>query len=361
MKQLFATCLLVVAAYISVYAQSTTDTTNSSAAANTAREEPPRLTILFKDRLNHRIESIRYGAPFSAEIKKPTAPNATGQMVPVTPKPDELVLIINNRPFPEYPATQVSATTDSAKITFIIDHHKGTGTNLAKYLDSDRRQANKVYVEIGKKDGNKLTTASTPLTVIFYTDNGRTTVIVVGIILVLALLILAWKSNLLKDKVDNAAVTALRNERIAAGQANPKILEYRWSLAKTQLALWTLVIAILYFLIWIISESTPTTNTTVLALLGIAFGTTAAAALKPSDKKTVAVQKSNFLLDLVDDGSGASIHRFQNVVFIIVFLCIFIGGTYRSLEFPEFDATQLLLLGISSAGYVGMKFLKEGN
>lgn len=309
-------------------------------------------SIEFTSRTGKKIPaektSIRYGEPFFAQIVLPGA----------KPELKEIVLIINGRPFPEYPAKQLTVRDSILVMQFNIDH--SGEMNLAKFLSSDRADSVTVKVDIGKKDGTRLTSKSSDLTIKFYKSGQKALVIITAIVLVIGLIFLAVRSNLLKDEIDPNAIQAQVALLIAAGNPNPVVLTHRWSLAKTQLAVWTLTIAILYFLIWIVSESTPATNTTVLALLGISFGTTAAASLKDSDKRARVLSKSNFFLDLIDDGTGASIHRFQNVVFIVVLLCIFIGNTYRALEFPIFNETQLLLLGISSAGYVGMKFLKEG-
>ncbi|MEJ1242525.1 hypothetical protein WBG78_30535 [Chryseolinea sp. T2] len=314
--------------------------------------------ITFLDKFGHAASSVRYGSPFFARFKVPAS--SANPATPARIDQKELLLVINNMPFPEYAAKQLSIKNDSAIVLFTIDHHHGEGLNLAKFLGRDRTRQQEIYIDVAKRNGERLTTTSSPITIIFFTNGGRITVIVTAVILIIAMLVIAYKSNLLKEKVNPTAVAALTAQLAAVGATNSNIPDYRWSLAKTQLAVWTITIAILYFLVWVISEGIPVINTTVLALLGISFGTTAAASLQKSPKTSEPSLKSNFLIDLIDDGSGPSIHRFQNVVFIAIFLCIFISSTYTKLEFPEFDTTQLLLLGISAAGYVGIKFLKEG-
>ena len=63
-----------------------------------------------------------------------------------------------------------------------------------------------------------------------------------------------------------------------------------------------------------------------------------------------------FLRDILRDGDGVSFHRFQIVVWTMVFAVIFIHSVYRDLAMPDFNASLLGLMGISSGTYVGFKF-----
>lgn len=63
----------------------------------------------------------------------------------------------------------------------------------------------------------------------------------------------------------------------------------------------------------------------------------------------------HLLTDILSDSAGISIQRFQMFVWTIVLGLIFCGDVYRSLEMPEFSATLLGLMGISSGTYVGFK------
>lgn len=62
------------------------------------------------------------------------------------------------------------------------------------------------------------------------------------------------------------------------------------------------------------------------------------------------------ITDLLDDGDGISFHRFQIAIWTIVLGAVFVWGVYRNLTMPEFDASLLTLMGISSGTYVGFKF-----
>jgi hypothetical protein len=59
--------------------------------------------------------------------------------------------------------------------------------------------------------------------------------------------------------------------------------------------------------------------------------------------------------DLLWDGNGMSFHRFQIVVWTLVLGFIFVASVYAELTMPDFSATLLGLMGISSGTYLGFK------
>ena len=63
-----------------------------------------------------------------------------------------------------------------------------------------------------------------------------------------------------------------------------------------------------------------------------------------------------FLRDVLSDASGYSFHRFQIFAWTIILGIIFISSVYNNLTMPEFSATLLGLMGISSGTYIGFKF-----
>jgi len=64
----------------------------------------------------------------------------------------------------------------------------------------------------------------------------------------------------------------------------------------------------------------------------------------------------NFFIDLVSDGASVSFHRFQNVVWSVVLGMVFLFQVWQGLAMPEFSATLLALMGITSGTYLGFKF-----
>jgi molybdopterin converting factor small subunit len=66
-----------------------------------------------------------------------------------------------------------------------------------------------------------------------------------------------------------------------------------------------------------------------------------------------------FLQDILADASGYSFHRFQIFAWTIVLGIIFVSSVYNSLTMPEFSATLLGLMGLSSGTYIGFKFPEQ--
>jgi hypothetical protein len=62
-----------------------------------------------------------------------------------------------------------------------------------------------------------------------------------------------------------------------------------------------------------------------------------------------------FRRDVLWDGEGISLHRFQIVVWTLVLGFIFVASVYAELAMPDFSATLLGLMGISSGTYLGFK------
>lgn len=147
--------------------------------------------------------------------------------------------------------------------------------------------------------------------------------------------------------------------------------ERAYSLSRTQIALWTLLVVYAYLFIWLITgEYNTEIPRTILAILGISAGTYATAAAidkekekanadKPATKKetkgaTVAKTEGVFP-DLFSISGGAGLHRVQFGLWSIVLMVVFAVTVYDTLAMPQFDASLLGLMGISSAAYAGMK------
>jgi hypothetical protein len=221
------------------------------------------------------------------------------------------------------------------------------------------------------------------------------------VLILIGFLILAYKSNLLRDPVPSPG----------EGQKRP------YSLARTQIAWWFFLVLASYLLIGIITGDFSTTiNSTVLILLGISSGTAVASAMVDTSKSTpessatqtastqavqarvtqldtaidaananiianandVAAkqtlassqqekqerasqlkklknQSENFLIDILSDANGVSFHRFQMAAWTLILGIVFVFGVYNVLAMPEFNSTLLTLLGISAGTYVGLK------
>jgi hypothetical protein len=88
------------------------------------------------------------------------------------------------------------------------------------------------------------------------------------------------------------------------------------------------------------------------------------ALLEQSPAETLPATSKGFLNDILSDGESVSFHRFQIAVWTIVLGVVFVWSVYRNITMPEFDASLLTLMGISSGTYLGFKFpekLKTGD
>jgi hypothetical protein len=138
-----------------------------------------------------------------------------------------------------------------------------------------------------------------------------------------------------------------------------------YSFARTQLLWWSVIIISCFCayygqngLIFDLS----TNNYTYLVLMGISVGTSATA--KIIDNTDIAQNiirhqdinnTQGFLFDILSDDSGVSVHRFQAMVFNLIFGLMFIFHFIQEGKFLALGGLELTLMGLSSATYVGLK------
>lgn len=214
---------------------------------------------------------------------------------------------------------------------------------------------------------------------------------------------LARRSDLLRDP----------NASPGPGQRRP------YSLSRCQMGFWFVLVVLAYFFMWLVIGELDTITESVLALVGISSATALGARVIDSNKRDHATAEASrlagekagleaaipvakqvstaaagsgdalraaddlsaktgrlaqvqaqiesqsapgkgassgsLLTDILSDSAGISIQRFQMFVWTIVLGLIFCGEVYHSLEMPDFSATLLALMGISSGTYVGFK------
>lgn len=170
-----------------------------------------------------------------------------------------------------------------------------------------------------------------------------------------------------------------------------------WSLARTQMAWWTIVVVLSFLFIWIVTGSYSSLTNSVLALIGISAGTYLFGSVLHNSKEMQLEQRealeeekkeleakgaaadtdrlkeidalllqlpriqrypssNKFWMDILSDENGISLHRFQMVVWTLALTAIFIVRVYATLSMPDFDAQLLGLTGISAGTYIGFKF-----
>jgi hypothetical protein len=217
-------------------------------------------------------------------------------------------------------------------------------------------------------------------------------------LLLIVLILLAWRTELIRDTTRGVPKRPLRAPI---------------SLGRAQMAWWFYLVIASYAYIWLITGETNTLNSSVLALIGISAATGLSAIFvdqqKISSEQTQlsqlqaeretlscriaalgsnpppcsieaaelqakaarlievntqlaklqtapAAPASRGILDILSDGAGVSLHRFQMVIWTLVLGMVFVRNVNRDLTMPEFDTTLLALMGLSAGTYVGFKF-----
>ncbi|HEY0678187.1 MAG TPA: hypothetical protein VGD17_07865, partial [Chitinophagaceae bacterium] len=156
----------------------------------------------------------------------------------------------------------------------------------------------------------------------------------------------------------------------ATGLLRP-VKERPFSFSRVQLFWWTMIVFFCYAWFFAHYGVLIPINPTVAILLGggiavLVFGKTIDNSqvkedqpLPPSRHQDL-YPSQGMLTDILSDESGISIHRLQAVIFNILFGIAFIYSfllnvTLENYPFIDFDSWQFVLLGISAAGYLGIK------
>lgn len=156
-----------------------------------------------------------------------------------------------------------------------------------------------------------------------------------------------------------------------------------YSLSRFQMGFWFFLVIAGYVFVWMVTGELDTITDSILALIGIGAGTALGAAMIDSTPTTTATAVAStttgatqvttsvnvpvppppppaskgFLHDVLSDNEeGISMHRFQMFAWTLILGVIFVSSVYKNLAMPEFSATLLGLMGISSGTYLGFKF-----
>jgi hypothetical protein len=296
--------------------------------------------------------------------------------------------------------TKCSPTLASVEQEYLSFHLEIDPTDRDAWVQIlyEARNDHKLPLSIGWKDNMQAFGSNVELALKVYPHY---TPYILGwlVVLLVATLFLSVRTDLLRDGTDRPPA--------------PARLPY--NLGKVQMVFWFYLVITAYLYVWLITGEYDTVTTSVLALIGISAGT-GAAALYVDKQKVDAVlaqrasletqqtallsrikelsaaapepgslldqelqQKKNslaevqaqlahaptppppavtkgFLKDLLSDGEGVGFHRFQMVVWTLVFGIIFVRSVYRELAMPNFDTSLLGLMGLSSGTYIGFKF-----
>ncbi|HEX4602874.1 MAG TPA: hypothetical protein VH724_02685 [Candidatus Angelobacter sp.] len=298
--------------------------------------------------------------------------------------------------------TQASPTLTSVEqeyLSFHLEIQPGDRDSWVDILYEARNESDhKLPLSIGWKDNTQVFNSNVELTLMVYP---RYTPYILGllVLLLVATLLLSVRTNLLRDGTDQPLA--------------PARLPY--NLGRVQMAFWFYLTITAYLYVWLITGEYDTVTSSVLVLIGISAGTGVAALLVDKQKVQEVItqrisldtqltalqarivelsaaapqpgssldqelqQKKNgllevqaqlahalvlpppavskgFLKDILSDGEGVAFHRFQMVVWTLVFGLVFARSVYRDLAMPNFDASLLGLMGLSSGTYIGFKF-----
>jgi len=163
-----------------------------------------------------------------------------------------------------------------------------------------------------------------------------------------------------------------------------------YSLGKSQMAFWGLLVALTFIGVWFNTRLIEYIPQQVLILLGISGGTglgalvigngTKAAEITALEQKLTTLRADDvagrtaakarlqvlrapptdvskgFFHDICDDGNGIGFHRLQTVMWTLILGFIFIAHVTKVISMPEFPETLLTLMGISNSVYLGFKF-----
>jgi len=184
--------------------------------------------------------------------------------------------------------------------------------------------------------------------------------------LTIIVIVIASRSAMLRNEVfsqENYFTIAAANN-----VAKPKPA---FSLSRTQLAFWTVIISstFIYVVIYASSGSSiviPEIPPVNLILIGIAAGTTVIGKVIDNSQKdnaggTISQQdwpSSGFLTDIISDENGISIHRLQNVIWTVIVGVIYIYYVIINSKIPDGNVINndlLGLMGISAGTYLGLK------
>lgn len=202
----------------------------------------------------------------------------------------------------------------------------------------------KVRLSVGVADQRPIATEVPPFTLVLARENWFIGAVLIVAGLFLLFLVLAVKTALLRET----------GPEPPAGQRRP------YSLARVQMAVWTMAILMAWMLLYVLRHSMDTIPASLVTLLGISAGTGfAATQVGDSALRGGPTVSRGFLLDVLSTEAGVTFHRFQMLAFTVVMVAVFCRQAISYMTMPEFPPTLLTLMGISSATYVGFKFTEQ--
>ncbi|MEQ1861348.1 MAG: hypothetical protein ABMA13_15605 [Chthoniobacteraceae bacterium] len=165
-------------------------------------------------------------------------------------------------------------------------------------------------------------------------------------------LVLAHFTTVLRDP---------RHPKLPASKKAP------WSLSRVTLAWWLMLCTASFLYVWTMTDNVNNLSATAVILLGINGATLLTATLAPKQKvvrdgdapapaESEPEESRGLLSDIISERGEPEVARLQMIVWNGVLGVVFAWQTVATWTMPDFDATLMTLLGISSTAYVGFKF-----
>ncbi|MCX6245526.1 MAG: hypothetical protein NTU98_12600 [Bacteroidetes bacterium] len=251
----------------------------------------------------------------------------------------QIILYINGLPMYDIPVFTKNITKN--RFIFKLDRHSHSLQQMNPYISYLWTKVHLSF-SVGFKNGESLKTAAT--------YKGTPLRYISMLAFVLTLFLVAFIVGVF-------IYLAKKTDLIRIGDNNSP-----FSLGLTQLCFWTVVIASSYFYIWIVTEELIPISSKTLILLGISMATTAGSKLidfKKKDTDFIQARSGGFFSDISSDSIGYSVHRVQMILWTAILGIIFIKKVVSEQQMPELDDSLLALMGISSAGFVGLKTMEN--
>jgi len=250
-------------------------------------------------------------------------------------KPENIILYLNDIPLPYYTCSEINK--EKKRIYFKLglkgNDPNNTQKNIVDLIRKDfQNYKNNIPLRfgLGNRDGSNAITKYPAVNFVFFNAIYAIIISFVAAVLFIVIFYFLIKKGALND--DKMKTLSLR---------------------KFQLALWSFLIILCYFSLWLIFKEAPVLPASVLGLLSISVGIAIISSFIPENKTS---NKSTGLKGLlVDNNDEITITRIQYVVFTLLFAMVFLYTAFLELRIYDFSTQQLILMGISGGGYLGLK------
>ena len=140
-----------------------------------------------------------------------------------------------------------------------------------------------------------------------------------------------------------------------------------YSLSMMQVLVWTAITLFGYVFLWLLDSGTPAIPEQMLGLLGVGTGTAMLSRLANGEKQALPLRYLSLvprterpeLSDLINLDGRPSLFKFQMLGFTFVTSLMVLRALYLDGHFVAIDSSMVLLMGLSSASYLGSESLQS--